>query len=165
MSARQSWSTWLVIVGVFVAGALGGAAARSLVWVGSGGPRLTFGEEAPATARSDRRRGPREPGGFQGRSARFAAYLQESLSLTPDQADRVGAILEARERETHALLESIEPRMREALERTESEIRDVLSDEQKVQFDELVKEGRRRHGGGSFPRGRGPSRDDSGGRR
>ena len=165
MSARQSWSTWMVIIGVFVAGALGGAAARSLVWVGSGGPRLTFGEEEPATARADRRRGPRSPSGFHGRSERFAAYLQESLALTPEQADQVGAILEARERETHALLESIEPRMREALERTESEIRDVLNDEQKGQFDELVKEGRRRYGSGSFRRGRGHSPNDSAGRR
>lgn len=165
MSTRQSWSTWLVIVGVFVAGALGGAAARSLVWVGSGGPRLTFTEEEPATARADRRRSPRSPG-FHGRPERFVSYLQESLSLTADQAEQIGAILDERERETNALLESIEPRMREALERTESEIRDVLDDEQRAQFDELVKEGRRRFGSGSFRRGRGGhSQGDSAGRR
>lgn len=154
----SSVSTWAVIGGVFVAGLLGGAAVRSVVWAGSDGPRLEArAEEGDRPRGSEERRG-RRGGSFDG-TERFVAHLQKELDLTPDQAERIGVILEERERETSALLETIAQPMREALERTESEIRNVLDDEQRVKFEKVVKDGRRRYGNSTF--GRRGSRPES----
>ncbi len=148
----SSLSTWLVIVGVFAAGALGGAAARSLVWLGSEGPRLSLSQsgdnqsDPPRERRIDSRR-------HEFGSGRFVKHLQESLELTPEQATRIGEILEERERETSALFEQIEPDVRETITRAESEIRDVLDADQQEKFDKIVKDGRKRFGSNTFRRG------------
>ncbi len=150
-----SVSTWLVIIGVFVAGALGGAAVRSFVGIGSEDRGPVVGEEEGWRGYSAEGRRSQSPNAFR-RSDRFMEHLVKNLELRPEQADEMRAILDERERETSALFESIEPRLREAVKRTESEVREVLDGEQRDRFDEIVREGRRRH------RDRGDGRGGSG---
>jgi Spy/CpxP family protein refolding chaperone len=146
VSNSGSVATWLVIGGVFAAGALGGAAVTSSVSLGDNPSEVSSADDQERPRESTgRRRGP--PDGVHGGSARFIRHLEKNLELTPDQSTRIGVILEEREHETHALFETIQEPMREALQRTEAEIHDVLDDEQRVKFDELVKEGRGRRGG------------------
>jgi Spy/CpxP family protein refolding chaperone len=146
VSNSGSVATWLVIGGVFAAGALGGAAVTSAVSLGDNPPEVSSADDQERQRESTgRRRG--SPDGVHGGSAHFIRHLEKNLELTPEQSTRIGVILEERERETQALFETVRQPMREALQRTEAEIHDVLDDEQRVKFDELVKEGRGRRGG------------------
>lgn len=146
VSSSGSLGTWLVIGGVFAAGALGGAAVTSAMAQGDNAPEVSSADDRERPRESTgRRRGP--PDGVHGGSARFIRHLEKNLELTPEQSTRIGVILEEREHETHALFETIRQPMREALQRTEDEIHDVLDDEQRVKFDELVKKDRGRRGG------------------
>ena len=77
-------------------------------------------------------------------TAAFRARMVRDLKLTADQADRIDAIMRRRQPEARAIMLEMRPKLQEHLEATEAEIRAVLTPEQRVRFDRMAEERRRR---------------------
>jgi Spy/CpxP family protein refolding chaperone len=157
MSAKGlagSWGAAVLLLVVFVSGALVGAAGMRVLDGRDPGDRV---EDVPLGNRGDRRpRPPRVPGG------RFMEALGERLDLTDAQQEEIETILEGRQRQAQRVFESIGPRMRASIDSMEAEIRAVLTEEQQAAYADLLAESRGREGwdgrrgppgGRPFPRG------------
>jgi hypothetical protein len=120
------WRARLAVLAVFVAGVLCGAAAMH-VW------RVRL-----------ERRAMNSPEGL----ARIVVHrLDRELNLSEAQRRQVyAAAAKAREESAH-VMKPLMPQMSEIFERLRTEVRSVLTDEQRVRFDRMVKER-----GGRMPR-------------
>jgi len=132
---------WLAIGGVFLAGALGGAAAVTVL----GNERE---EGAPESV--DRLPGPQR--GLSGRTAGefgrpdwFVRALDKHVDLSDEQEAQIREILARREQESRALFESIKPEMDRTLEQARADVRALLTDEQQAGMDEYVAQARDRY--------------------
>jgi Spy/CpxP family protein refolding chaperone len=78
-------------------------------------------------------------GRFQGAEQRdeYLHRMQVQLNLSPDQRQRIEAILRESQQRSRALWESIEPRMREEVKKTRDRIREHLTPEQRQKFEEM----------------------------
>ncbi|MDX1566775.1 MAG: hypothetical protein R3223_03175 [Longimicrobiales bacterium] len=142
---RQALFTGLVILSIFLAGALSGAAVVQVF----SGPEVASGAEAATDGpvergegtRPDRRDRPddRRPGPFA-----FARFLEEELDLTEDQRDQVLAILERREEEARQMFRQSRARFQDHLEETLDEVESALPSEQAEEFRLLMEEMERR---------------------
>jgi len=112
-------SAWISVVALFLVGAL----------AGSLGTRLYLGERIG-------REGPGDRGGRH-----FVESLARQLDLTDDQLERVEAIVRESRAEVEALHREVLPRAQAHIAKTEERIREVLTPEQREQFEEI----RRRH--------------------
>ena len=69
---------------------------------------------------------------------------ERELELDPEQKAKVDHILSASQERTRKLLEPISPKIREELQRTRDEFVAVLTQEQRTQFDEIIKQQQQR---------------------
>jgi len=133
--------TAALLLAVFIAGGLGGAALE----------RRSHVSEVATT-----------PAPFMGRSdlrGTIPGYY-EALDLTPEQRERIQSILDAARPETDSLLRTALPRLRELTRATREAIGEVLTDEQRAELEERFRRDRDRRRGSS--RGRDGDRGDSG---
>jgi len=66
--------------------------------------------------------------------------MQKELDLTADQRQRVDKLLKESQERTKKLMEPISPSLRAEVQRTKEEFREILTPEQRIRFDELVKQ-------------------------
>src|SRR6266478_3503621 len=93
---------------------------------------------------------PRQPHGQANRAVQpisaggirieFLRRVERDLSLTPDQREQIDKIITASQERSKKLMEPIQPRIREELQQTKEQFRAVLNAEQKIRFDELLKQ-------------------------
>ena len=74
----------------------------------------------------------------------FLRRVQRELKLTPQQQEQVHKILEEGQERTRKLTEPIAPQLREELRKTRENMRAVLTPEQQVHFDQLLKQQQQR---------------------
>jgi Spy/CpxP family protein refolding chaperone len=74
----------------------------------------------------------------------FTREMESQLDLSDDQWNQIQTILEENRRETDAIRRELRPRLDKSLEATRARIGALLSPEQRVKFDQLVREDRRR---------------------
>ncbi|MDB6030935.1 MAG: motif protein [Verrucomicrobiales bacterium] len=74
----------------------------------------------------------------------FVKYLGNQMDLSPDQRERISAIVHDSQQRTQILTGLIEPEMREELRNTREAIRQVLTPAQREQYDEILKKRFRR---------------------
>ena len=139
------WAATAVLIAVFASGALSGAAVMRVVE-----DRATVQPERERRGererRPDRRRGDghRSDGRFRGSPDRFLSGLTRRLELTPDQEDRIRAILTESRTYADSVYEEVEPRIRAHLNETQQEVRSVLTEEQRERYDEMFRRMRSR---------------------
>lgn len=119
LTGRTSVKIWVVLVAVFLLGAITGAALTGLYRSRASGG---FGREG-------RERGKHEQ--------RFEKMRQE-LNLTDQQAADVRAILDQTRNDYRSLREELRPRFEEPRLKARARIRALLNAEQQKKFDTLV---------------------------
>ena len=65
--------------------------------------------------------------------------MERQLDLTPDQRERIEAIIRDSQRRIKGVFEEVAPKARDEFRETRMRIRDVLTPEQRRKFEELVK--------------------------
>lgn len=70
----------------------------------------------------------------------FLRRVERDLNLTPDQREQVDKILAASQERSKKIMEPVTPKIREELQQTREQFRGVLNPEQKIRFDELLKQ-------------------------
>jgi Spy/CpxP family protein refolding chaperone len=122
----------ILIVGVFLAGAVSGlAASRFLPTRDAGAAVLTGERAAPGT--------PAETAGRGGQPRRsMAIMLQRRLELSEAQRAQIEQIFTARRAKTEMVLQDVEPRIQAQRDSTDLEIRAILTPEQQAAFEEMV---------------------------
>jgi Spy/CpxP family protein refolding chaperone len=66
--------------------------------------------------------------------------VERDLNLTPDQREQIDKIIGASQERSKKLMEPIQPKIRDELLQTREQFRAVLNPEQKIRFDELLKQ-------------------------
>lgn len=123
-TGRLRFAGALLLAATFAVGALGG---------------LAFGEFGQNDAVADAR----EPD-CDDHDGRRGSYL-DRLELTPEQQQRIDAILQARKEQMDAFWAENGPRMEQIVDSARAEIRNVLTAEQRAQVDRMRDERRARH--------------------
>ena len=145
MIARQRVETAALLLAVFVAGGLAGAALE----------RRSDDRADPGDRRTAEAPRFREP------SDRIPRYL-ESIGLSDEQRVEIQAILDAARPETDSILSVAMPRLREITRETREAISSVLTDEQRAELEARSERRSRRDDGDSRRRRRTPDdRDDN----
>lgn len=157
---RRRALTGLVVVAVFLAGAVTGAAVFRM----TAGPDDSRAEAALETtagpgdvqARPDQRRGgsggPERGGGDGDPTYMFGQLLEDELELSAEQRSEVQSILERREEQARELFIESRNRFEEHLEEAVAEIESVLTEEQTQEFRELIESLEERFGDGDDDR-------------
>jgi len=70
----------------------------------------------------------------------FLRRAERDLNLTADQREQVDKILTASQERSKKIMEPVQPKIREELQETREQFRAVLNGEQKMRFDELLKQ-------------------------
>jgi Spy/CpxP family protein refolding chaperone len=70
----------------------------------------------------------------------FLRRVERDLNLTGDQREQIDKIISASQERSKKLMEPIQPKIREELQQTREQFRAVLNPEQKIRFDELLKQ-------------------------
>lgn len=143
--SRQTLVTGLVILSIFLAGALSGAAVARML----SGPEAAVAERGPEEGGAEggergRRGGPDRPEDRRPSPYAFADFLEGELDLSPAQRAEVEAILERREEEARQIFRESRERFREHLEGTVQEVENALPSEQAAEFRRLMEEMERR---------------------
>jgi hypothetical protein len=86
---------------------------------------------------------PAQPASAGGSRVDFLRRAERELNLTPAQREKIDKIIMASQERTKKIMEPVTPRMREELQRTKEEFREALTLDQKVRFDELMKQQQR----------------------
>jgi len=73
----------------------------------------------------------------QKRYSRMVERFSRELNLTPEQREKVAAILEAKRQKMQALRSEIRPKYEELRQSTKAEIRKILAPEQQERFEKL----------------------------
>jgi Spy/CpxP family protein refolding chaperone len=124
-------NTWKVIfatVVIFGAGVVtGGLLVKYSVQTP---PRKPYGPANRAVA-------PISAGGLR---IEFLRRVERDLTLTADQREQIDKIITASQERSKKLMEPIQPKIREELQQTREQFRAVLNPEQKIRFDELLKQ-------------------------
>jgi Spy/CpxP family protein refolding chaperone len=161
MNGRSGWVGLALVAVVFLTGAVAGIAADRALRPATLEGREGTGSRGPAPERG--LRAPRMPRPDAGRMP-----LLDQLELSDEQRQRVDSILEQRRRQVTALWREHETTFRSAMDSTQQEILSVLTPGQRAEYQERMRETRRRwQGGGGVPRDRrspGPGVPPGGGR-
>jgi len=70
----------------------------------------------------------------------FLRRVERDLNLTADQREQIDKILTASQERSKKIMEPVQPIIREELQQTKEQFRAVLNPEQKIRFDELLKQ-------------------------
>lgn len=70
----------------------------------------------------------------------FLRRVERELTLTAGQREQVDKILAASQERSKKIMEPVTPKIREELQQTREQFRGVLNPEQKIRFDELLKQ-------------------------
>lgn len=136
---KNKLMTALVLMGVFLAGVVSGAAALHLVAPDTASARDAARRSLEADDRdADRRRGP-DGGGFA-----ISRLLYEELELSAEQEARIDSILDRREERAHELFGQMRAVMRSQFDSTVSEVEEILTPDQTERFERLLAEMRER---------------------
>lgn len=125
LNRSKLWATVLLIT-VFAAGATVGGAAFS-----------TWGPRDGAADRMER-------GDDRGRRPSYAERLETDLGLTAEQRETVDTILAQQQLDMQELWRQMRPQFDALRDTIRSKIMDVLTDEQKQTYNELIERSRRR---------------------
>lgn len=125
----NSWKVILATAVIFGAGVLTG----SLI------VKYSSGFYAPRHQRSLSAGRSFEPGSPGGMRLEFLRRMQGELDLTAEQRERIDKVLKQSQERTRKLMEPIGPLLHQELRRAKAEFRDVLTPEQQVRFDQLLK--------------------------
>lgn len=142
MNGKSRWLGLVLVVVVFVTGAVAGIAADRTVR-----PALLEGRSGLRGADQDRRGpDPRRQGPGAPRVPRGAGALPllDRVELTEVQRARVDSILETRRRQVTALWREHEATFRAAMDSTQEELLSVLTPEQREEYHQMLMESRRR---------------------
>lgn len=154
--ARERLTVAALLVSVFMAGALTGAAALRVVAtpaMAAPVPELAARAEIERHGEGDRnpgadryRDGDRFPGRPPGRGGPMRVGLErdlvERLNLRADQQERIDVILLEQRTKAEAVLREMQPRLVARLDSTNAEIRAALTAEQQKEFDRYIASGR-----------------------
>jgi len=124
------WKVILATMVIFICGVITGAMVTK--------PALPV-QSAAAPANPRPAAGPV----LQMQKAEFLKTLDNKLGLTSGQKAQIAAIMKASQERTQRVREQIAPQMGEERKRVREEIRGALTPEQKKQFAELMKGGRK----------------------
>jgi Spy/CpxP family protein refolding chaperone len=83
---------------------------------------------------------PGQPISAGGLRIEFLRRVERDLSLTTEQREQVDKILAASQERSKKIMEPVTPKIREELQQTREQFRAVLNPEQKIRFDELLKQ-------------------------
>jgi len=82
------------------------------------------------------------PGGLR---LEFLRRAQRDLDLNPEQRERIDKLLKESQERTRKIMEPVAPDLRAELQRTKEEFQQVLTPEQRMRFEELMKKQQRPH--------------------
>ena len=82
------------------------------------------------------------PGGLR---LEFLRRAQRDLDLNPEQRERIDKLLKESQERTRKIMEPVAPDLRAELQRTKEEFQQVLTPEQRMRFEELMKKQLRPH--------------------
>jgi Spy/CpxP family protein refolding chaperone len=126
----NSWKVILATVVIFGAGVLTGALVVQF---------------APAAGIQRHQRAGRlgEVGSPGGMRLDFLRRVQRDLKVTSDQRDRIDKILKQSQERTRKVMEPVAPQLHQELQRAKAQFREILTPDQQVRFDELLKQQQR----------------------
>jgi hypothetical protein len=125
----NTWKVILATIVIFIAGLVTGAL---VVWH-SGRLFSTPSQHPPGAPRP----GPVvSPGGLR---LDFLRRVERDLNLTAAQHEQIDKLLKESQERSRKIMEPVAPQIHEELEHTREEFRNVLTPEQRVKFDELLK--------------------------
>jgi Spy/CpxP family protein refolding chaperone len=133
----------LLILGLFLLGAVCGATVERWVLLGRGRPPKAFFSRRPSF------RGPRS-------QERLIHRFTRHLDLTPEQERKVKRILDESREQMMAQRKEIRKGMKDLLTATRSKIREILTSEQQKEYDKTFSQFARHWMRGPSPRGRPP---------
>lgn len=153
MTNRNTLVTAAVVLTVFLAGAVVGAAVVSRVSGGTGeGPDAAAAEHGRedearrAEAGGDRKDPDDRHGRRRGPDYAVSRILHEELDLDSAQERRVETIMDTRRERAHEIFEATKARLRSQFDSTISELEDVLTRAQAARFDTLLERLKERKG-------------------
>jgi hypothetical protein len=127
-------NTWKVIFATVVIFGAG---------VVTGGLLVKYSVQTPVhSSRPGNRVPPISAGGIR---IEFLRRVERDLNLTADQREQIDKIVTASQERSKKLMEPIQPKIREELQQTREQFRAVLNPEQKIRFDELLKQQQQQH--------------------
>jgi len=91
----------------------------------------------PKSATAAVARPPQTPNGMR---LEFLKRAERDLDLSAEQRAQVDKIIAASQERTRKLMEPISPTLRDELQQTREQVRGVLTPDQRVRFDELLKQ-------------------------
>jgi Spy/CpxP family protein refolding chaperone len=121
-------NTWKVIfatIVIFGAGVL------------TGGLLVKYSVQTPPRPHANRAVQPISAGGIR---IEFLRRVERDLNLTADQREQIDKVLAASQERSKKIMEPVQPKIREELQQTKEQFRAVLNPEQKIRFDELLKQ-------------------------
>ncbi len=146
MMGGQKTAAGALLISVFLAGVLGGAAGTKLLDRDPWEERL---EQAPLPGYP----GPRSPRmGRHGGGPRelgitpmwFSKRLADQLELSEEQEEEIHSVLETRRQRAEEAMAKTAPILRAQFDSVQMEIREILSPEQRALFDEFRRRDRER---------------------
>jgi hypothetical protein len=84
-----------------------------------------------------------QPASLSGLRFDLLRRLQSELSLTPDQKERIDAVIRQGQERTRRIMDPVRPQLQEEIRKTKAAFRDALGPEQQTRFDELLKQEQR----------------------
>ncbi len=123
----NTWKVILATLVIFIAGLVTGA---------------VLVRQTPALRRAVRPSAPRtgtalgSPGVMR---LELLRRLQRELELTPEQKERIDKILKEGQEDSRRIMEPVMPELKARFQRTKEQFREVLTPEQRLKFDELIK--------------------------
>jgi len=128
-------NTWKVILATMVIFGAGVVTGGLLV-------KHTSSPSHPPRQATSRPMPPMSPSGLKMEVLR---RVERELDLTPEQRAQVDRVISASQERTKKLMEPIAPQIRAELQETKEAVRAVLTPEQRIRFDELLKQQQRPH--------------------
>jgi hypothetical protein len=95
--------------------------------------------QTPPRSRAQANR-PVQPISAGGLRIEFLRRVERDLNLTAEQREQIDKIITASQERSKKIMEPVTPKIREELQQTREQFRAVLNPEQKIRFDELLKQ-------------------------
>ncbi|HMP83038.1 MAG TPA: hypothetical protein PKA41_10095 [Verrucomicrobiota bacterium] len=144
----NAWKVILATLVIFGAGVVTGALTVKQPWRGaltqSALPSSPKASQHPEVSpRGTNRVAFNPPGPLMGLRKDFLKNMERELHLTEEQREKIEKILNDGQAETHKLWETVAPGIKVCWSKVKNNIRAELNEEQKKQFEEFMKRGRK----------------------